>query len=96
MNIYPGCKWATPPYLAPTLVIVGELDEWAPAKYCELLLKMPNKTPLQVEIYPGVHHNFDYVGLDDVKLGKIIRSDAAATSRAEADVETFLAKHVTQ
>ena len=54
--LYPRCSIT--PHLkpdVPLLILVGELDDWTPAKDC---------TPLaggniRVKVYPGAHHSFD-------------------------------------
>jgi len=61
---YPGCRrlgdtaWST---RIPTLVLIGALDNWTPAKHCEDMVKNARGRSAQVVIvaYKGAHHDFD-------------------------------------
>ncbi len=48
------------PY-APLLILIGELDDWTPAKPCVDLTRAGKETgaPMEVVVYPGAHHSFD-------------------------------------
>lgn len=55
--LYPRC--ALFPQLrpdVPLLILIGELDDWTPAKDCRPLAPEQNVT---LKIYPGAHHSFD-------------------------------------
>ena len=62
--LYPGCRrlgdtaWST---RIPTLVLIGALDNWTPAKHCEDMVKNARGRSAQVVIvaYKGAHHDFD-------------------------------------
>lgn len=61
---YPGCRrlgdtaWSA---RIPTLILVGALDNWAPAKACEDMVRDARGRSAQVVIvkYKGAHHAFD-------------------------------------
>jgi dienelactone hydrolase len=55
--LYPRCS-ITPRLKpdVPLLILIGELDDWTPAKDCRPLASAQNVT---LKIYPGVHHSFD-------------------------------------
>jgi dienelactone hydrolase len=61
---YPGCRrlgdtaWST---RIPTLVLIGALDDWAPAKHCEQMVAGARKRSALAVIvkYKGAHHYFD-------------------------------------
>jgi dienelactone hydrolase len=69
--LYPGCNarygdWRPGGVgvykpLAPTLVLVGEKDDWTPAEPCRQLAERSRAAgyPVAVKIYPGAHHSFD-------------------------------------
>jgi dienelactone hydrolase len=65
--VYPGCGkfLRTPRYAtgAPLLVMIGELDDWTPAKPCvELQRKLRAAQPeavFDLEVYPESYHGFD-------------------------------------
>jgi dienelactone hydrolase len=61
---YPGCRapmqrrWSA---RLPTLILIGEADDWTPAKPCHDMVKEARGRSAQVEIvgYPGAYHAFD-------------------------------------
>lgn len=62
---YPGCRrlgdtaWST---RVPTLILIGALDNWTPAKHCEEMVKNARGRSAQAVIvkYKGAHHAFDH------------------------------------
>jgi len=62
---YPGCRrlgdtaWST---RVPTLILIGALDNWTPAKHCEDMVKNARGRSAQAVIvkYKGAHHAFDH------------------------------------
>ena len=63
---YPGCGVATRGFQyeisAPLLLMIGELDNWTPARYCTLLrdqLASQKDIPLELIVYPESYHGFD-------------------------------------
>ena len=58
---------------APTLVLIGALDDWTPASDCEAMAagrselgvsRAPgDRSLVQLIVYPDVHHGFDLAGL---------------------------------
>lgn len=44
---------------APTLVLVGEADEWTPASDCKELARITGQDLFHVVTYPGIKHDFD-------------------------------------
>ncbi|MFZ5690394.1 MAG: dienelactone hydrolase family protein [Pseudomonadota bacterium] len=65
---YPGCRrlgdtaWST---RIPTLILIGALDNWTPAKHCEDMAKNARGRSAQVSIvkYKNAHHAFDHDGV---------------------------------
>jgi dienelactone hydrolase len=61
---YPGCRrlgdtaWST---RIPTLILIGALDDWSPAKNCEQMVAGARKRSALAVIvkYKGAHHYFD-------------------------------------
>jgi dienelactone hydrolase len=54
--LYPRCGFT--PNLrpdVPLLILIGELDDWTPAKEC---LPLAGER-VTVKVYPGAHHSFD-------------------------------------
>ncbi len=62
--LYPGCRrlnetaWST---RVPTLVLIGALDDWTPAKNCEQMVAGARGRSARAVIvkYKGAHHAFD-------------------------------------
>lgn len=62
--LYPGCRrlgdtaWST---RIPTLILIGALDDWTPAKHCEQMVAGARKRSALAVIvkYKGAHHYFD-------------------------------------
>jgi len=62
---YPGClTLSEKPYRTrvPAHILIGELDDWTPARTCEALVTRARAsgTTLGITVYPGAHHDFDW------------------------------------
>lgn len=79
----------------PALVLIGELDDWTPAKDCELWTKwQANKgAPGRLVVYPGAYHSFDVAAFADGRgsFGHWIKYDAAAAAASVQEMQGFLA-----
>jgi len=62
LALYPPCI-VTPENLSfsdsPMHILIGELDNWTPAKACVDLLELINKENVNLTVYPDAHHSFD-------------------------------------
>jgi dienelactone hydrolase len=66
--LYPGCRrlgdtaWSA---RIPTLILIGALDDWTPAKPCEQMVRGARGRSAQAVIvkYKGAHHSFDQESL---------------------------------
>jgi dienelactone hydrolase len=58
---YPGCGIPAALMTAPTLVLIGEADDWNPAERCREMVKhaRPDGAPITLTVYPGATHAFD-------------------------------------
>jgi dienelactone hydrolase len=55
--LYPRCsQFAQLRPAVPLLILIGELDDWTPARDCQPMAALPNVT---LKVYPGAHHSFD-------------------------------------
>ncbi len=101
--LYPDCAFTPPPFPVPVLILIGEADDWTPARLCENLAeRYQSDAPLELKVYPGALHGFDNVSnaltyLPDVsnvhakgRRGATIGGSSRTTERAKADVEQFL------
>ncbi|MEZ2330073.1 dienelactone hydrolase family protein [Mesorhizobium sp. RCC_202] len=91
---YPNCSAANGDMAVPTLILIGELDDWTPAKKCqEMMARRSGKgSPVQLDVYPGARHAFtapgNKIGAED--YGHRVEYNAAATERSEKDARVFL------
>lgn len=92
---YPRCGVATEQLTVPTIILIGELDDWTPAKDCEqwMAVRSGKGAPVKLTVYPGAYHNFDRPGLGDGRwiFGHWLKYDADAAQRANEETRDFLA-----
>jgi len=64
---YPGCWSETGAVSIPTLVLIGALDDWTPARACEAMMarRSGEGAPLRLVVYPGAYHAFNARSLRD-------------------------------
>jgi dienelactone hydrolase len=83
---------------APTLILIGESDEWSPVEQCREMVARarPDSAPIALTVYPGVHHNFDFAKLvHGVRyLGYWLEYNEPAAKDAEEKTRAFLAIHL--
>ncbi|MBT6094818.1 MAG: prolyl oligopeptidase family serine peptidase [Rhodospirillaceae bacterium] len=66
IGFYPGCTKIskTPHYVTkiPTALLLGELDDWTPAKPCLRFAATAaaRSSPIHATLYEGAYHNFDH------------------------------------
>lgn len=58
---YPPCDGQAAAVAVPTLIVIGELDGWAPVKDCRAMMARRRGlgAPLRLVVYPDVHHAFN-------------------------------------
>jgi dienelactone hydrolase len=82
----------------PTLILIGERDDWTRAVACTTMMK--NRTgagsPVRLIVYPGAHHGFDVVSLQPGRdmFGHRVEYNAAAAEQAAEEVRRFLAEQL--
>ena len=95
---YPGCDLAAATLTAPTLVLIGEADDWTPAEQCRKMVAhaLPGNAPIALTVYPGVYHAFDVTQLQPGRRyrGHWVEYNEPATKDAEEKVRAFLATHL--
>jgi len=91
---YPLCNVATEQLSLPTLVLIGELDDWTPAWVCERWMerRTGKGAPVKLVVYPGAYHNFDNPALGDGRqvLRHWLKYDADAAQRCIPEMHEFL------
>jgi len=103
---YPYCRqmrpWRTK---TPTLILIGEADDWTPAVPCQALADRQRRAGFDVTqvTYPGAHHVFDnpLLGPDQRRApdalggrGATLQYNPAAADDSRVRVRDFLAKHL--
>ena len=92
---YPLCGAAAQQLTIPTIILIGELDDWTPAKDCERWMKWREGkgAPVKLVTYPGAYHAFDAPNLVDGRqlFGHWLKYDADAARRSQLEVRSFLA-----
>ncbi len=93
---YPWCSAAADKLAIPTLVLIGELDDWTLATSCDHLQRRfdASGAPLKITVFPEAYHSFDNTtaGVYGVPIyGHWLRYNADVTARAAAETRDFLA-----
>jgi acetyl esterase/lipase len=82
---------------APTLILIGEADDWTSAERCREMVAhaRPDGAPIALTVYPGAHHSFDVPLLQPgVRYrGHWLEYDEPAAKDAEEKTRAFLATH---
>jgi dienelactone hydrolase len=95
---YPSCSAAMDKLAIPTLVLIGEFDDWTLAASCERLLRRFDSSgaPLLVTIFRGAFHDFDNAAIKGTMryFGHWLRYDKEAAARAATEMHDFLATEI--
>lgn len=69
VGFYPPCLGLKGNMTVPTLILIGEFDDWTPARECRNLAEGRDDwgisrekgqgIPIQINVYPGAYHDFD-------------------------------------
>ena len=94
VTFYPYCCEASQSdFGPPTLILIGESDDWTPADCCVGLSKATNETILK--IYPGAYHLFDNEDIVEMTfMGHKLGYNAEVTEDAIIQVKNFLTKYL--
>ncbi len=76
---YPYCS-SSSKFSVPTIILVGQSDDWTPAKLCEDIV---DKANVEITVYPKAFHAFAAPGLDMMYLGHHLAYDQEATNDAQ-------------
>jgi dienelactone hydrolase len=91
---YPLCGVATQKLAIPTIIMIGELDDWTPAKDCEqwMALRAGKGAPVTLTVYPGAYHSFDVPTLRDGRrlFGHWLKYDPDAAASSISEMHDFL------
>jgi dienelactone hydrolase len=96
---YPFCGAATEELAIPALIMIGDADDWTPAKECErwMAQRAGRGAPVKLIVYPGAHHAFDapITGDGMTMFGHKLKYDPQATKHATNAVQEFLRQYLT-
>jgi dienelactone hydrolase len=99
---YPPCLDFKDNMTLPTLIMVGELDDWAPAQECRDMVAGRDSwgisrqkglgVPVKLIVYPGAYHAFDVPSLKKpvMYLGHRLEYNQSATDQAAETLHRFL------
>ena len=97
---YPRCSSAGRWLVVPTLILIGDKDDWTPEANCEqwLSLQPDQGAPVRLEVYPGAYHAFDFPWLASGRsnFGHWLQYDADAAGRSVAEMHDFLSTHLSR
>ena len=94
--LYPICKGVMGRLAIPTLILVGALDDWTPAADCFIDAWRTDGVPLELVVYPGVHHSFYYPELQPGRkiFGHWLEYNEEAATDATRRMREFLKRHL--
>ena len=89
---YPGCRGRDGVTTVPTLIFVGDKDDWTHASWCrEMMARRDGRgASVRLIVYPGATHAFNTPVLSQEYLGHHLEYDAKATADAWSQVRSFL------
>jgi dienelactone hydrolase len=89
---YPWCKDRTGLTSVPTLILIGDKDDWTHASWCReiMTLRDGKGAPVKLVVYPRATHAFNAPAPPREYLGHHLEYDAEATADAWAQVRSFL------
>jgi dienelactone hydrolase len=95
---YPGCRIPAATMTAPTLILIGDADDWNPAERCRDMVAhaRPGGAKILLTVYPGAYHAFDVAELKPGvrSLGHWLEYNEAAARDAENKLRAFFAAHL--
>ena len=95
---YPLCRVAGGRPVIPTLILIGTLDQWTPAADCSEKIDAwgTDGPPIELVVYPGVHHSFYYQELQPGRtiFGYWLEYNEEAATDATRRMREFLKRHL--
>jgi dienelactone hydrolase len=84
---YPYC-YDNVEFSSPTIVLIGDKDDWTPSKLCQAVKEKPN---LKIVVFPGATHAFNMNFAQPIEyLGHHMAHDENATQEAQKDADAFM------
>jgi dienelactone hydrolase len=95
IGIYPGCRdTVDADFAAPLLILVGDKDDWTPARYCRTLAARPGRGigDIELDVLDDATHDFDVPAAAHVSFDHHISYNPEARAKARQEVVDFLAR----
>jgi dienelactone hydrolase len=102
IGFYPPCRGLKGNMTVPTLLLIGELDDWTPASECRNLAEGRDDWgisrekgkgyPIEFIVYPGAYHDFDVPNFATPvnRFGHRLEFNEAARNQSVEAVRKFL------
>jgi dienelactone hydrolase len=96
---YPPCSSFKGYMTVPTLILIGELDDWTPAEECRNMVdgrdawgisRQERGAPVKLIVYPGAYHAFDAHGPKNPIEGHHLEFNQSATDQSSEAMREFL------
>lgn len=96
---YPPCSRLKGYMTVPTLILIGELDDWTPAEECRNMVdgrdawgisRQERGAPVKLIVYSGAYHAFDAPGPKNPIEGHHLEFNQSATDQASEALREFL------
>jgi dienelactone hydrolase len=97
---YPPCIGFKDDMTVPTLILIGDLDDWTSADECRKMVagrdswgisrQKGQGVPIKLFVYPGAYHAFDAPSLEREFLGHHLEFNQSATDQSIDAVREFL------
>jgi len=88
---YPGCTQDLASLATDTLILIGEADDWTPARRCTdyVAAHAGRSHPIDIKLYPGAYHGFDAAAGPRTVYGHYLVHDPAAAEDSFAMTRAF-------
>ena len=96
---YPPCSRFKGNMTAPTLILIGELDDWTPAEECRKMVsgrddwgisRQERGAPVKLIVLPGAYHAFDAPDPKDPIKAHHLEFNQSATDQSSEALREFL------
>jgi dienelactone hydrolase len=95
---YPSCHGFSAMMTVPTMILIGEADDWTLAETCRKMVAQPHAEGARIDlvIYPGAYHGFNFPQLQPgiSFLGHWLEYDEHAAADAWHKVSAFLGQNL--
>jgi dienelactone hydrolase len=95
---YPSCHGFSAIMTVPTMILIGDADDWTPAEACRKMVARWNGDGdrIVLVVYPGAYHGFNFPQLQPGVsfLGHWLQYDKGAATDAWQNVTSFLATNL--